>query len=365
MNMQDLMKILAPKYWLVLLWQILLFTGLSSSTLAATAVTPMKMLVAADFHKSGLRGFNLGRQQSPLLGEGDYQSLAATRANLVRILLPLTKKCKQCTTYEIVPTELAYADQVVTMGEKYGFHVVVTLTPQPAGDSALYWKNALMRKSIQDTWLLVATRYRGRVGVAGYDLINEPVPQGTSNPQNAWRDYSSSLIGAIRQADPEHVIVVEPIDWGHATGMVGWQPLPFSNLVYSFHFYDPYELTHQGVYKNRAVIAYPNADWNKKRLFEMMEPVRSFAARYQVPILVGEFSIVRWAPGSSAQNYLRDLIDLFELEDWPWLYHSYREFPGWDAEMLGSAPRNPADRASLRRSDAPTMQLLQGYMNKN
>lgn len=345
-------------------WVGILLLCLTAMAGAAPVGSPTKMLTAADFSSLGLRGFNLGQRQQPPLDESDFQDMAATGANLARIIVPL-RKCEACTTYALALTDLAYIDQVVAMGEKYGFYVVLTLSPLPAGDKAKYWKDAGLQKSILDNWVKLAIRYRGRVGIAAYDLINEPVPQVWLDPQDAWKEFSSRLIGAIRMNDPEHVIVVEPVDWGHATGMVDWKPLPYTNLVYSFHFYEPYKMTHQGLYGSRDVIAYPNTEWDKTRLSKMMEPARAFAARYRVPILVGEFSIVRWAPGNSVQNYLRDVIDLFEQEHWPWLYHAYREYPGWDAEMPKSAERDPANRKGARRGDSPAMELVKRYLKEN
>lgn len=348
----------------LLLSGLILLVSLSITAVAAPITTPMKILSASDFNNGGFRGFNLGQRQQPALVDADFRDLAATGANLVRIIVPL-RKCEACATYDIAPPDADYADQVVSMGEKYGFYVVLTLSPLPAGDKAKYWKDADLRTSIQDNWVKLAKRYRGRVGIAGYDLINEPVPQVWFDPNGAWNTFSSRLIEAIRKYDPDHVIVVEPHDWGHAEGMVNLKPLPYANLVYSFHFYEPYKMTHQGLYDNRDVIAYPNADWNKARLSKMMEPARVFATKYRVPILVGEFSIVRWAPGNSVQDYLSDVIDLFEQQKWPWLYHAYREYPGWDAEIPKSVERDPANRKSVRRNGLPTMELLQRYLQKN
>jgi aryl-phospho-beta-D-glucosidase BglC (GH1 family) len=290
--------------------------------------------------------------------------MADTGANLARIIVPL-KHCDACPGFEIAASDIAYVDRVVAMGEKYGFYVVLTLSPRPAGDKAKYWKNAELKRSIRDVWVQLASRYRGRVGIAAYDLINEPVPQVWFDAEDAWREFASSLIEAIRKSDPDHVIVVEPINWGHASGMTGWKPLPYANLVYSFHFYEPYGMTHQGLEGNKRVIAYPNADWDKKRLSMALEPARVFARTYKVPVLVGEFSIVRWAPGNSVQNYLRDVIDLFEHENWPWLYHAFREYPGWDAEIPGAAERDPPNRKNARTKHAPLMQMLRQRLERN
>jgi hypothetical protein len=45
------------------------------------------------------------------------------------------------------------------------------------------------------------------------------------------------------------------------------------------------------------------------------------------------------------------LIDLFEENGWNWDYHAFREFQGWDVEMIG-------DKNKPYRSPAPTDRQL-------
>jgi hypothetical protein len=74
-----------------------------------------------------------------------------------------------------------------------------------------------------------------------------------------------------------------------------------------------------------------------------------------VHIYIGEFSAIRWAPGNSALNYLRDVIEIMEEYGWDWAYHAYREWDGWSVEH-DSNPDNrertavPTDREKLLRS---------------
>jgi hypothetical protein len=51
-----------------------------------------------------------------------------------------------------------------------------------------------------------------------------------------------------------------------------------------------------------------------------------------VPVFIGEFSVVRWAPVPDGANWLNDSIDLFEQNNWSWTYHAFREWPGWSLE---------------------------------
>jgi hypothetical protein len=61
-------------------------------------------------------------------------------------------------------------------------------------------------------------------------------------------------------------------------------------------------------------------------------PGLAFQRKHKVPMYLGEFSVVRWAPHDSAVRYLGDIVDFCESNGWSWSYHSFREFNGWSLE---------------------------------
>ncbi len=74
---------------------------------------------------------------------------------------------------------------------------------------------------------------------------------------------------------------------------------------------------------------------------------------WQLPVYLGEFSCVNWAPGDAAARYVADSIEMFEGLGWSWAYHAWRSWPGWDAEAV------PHGRGTHRRShDAPLVSVL-------
>ena len=307
---------------------------------------------------SGLRGFNLAGVRKPALTEKDYADLAAYGANLVRIGVEANLAAHG--GYEMAAGEWQYLQTAVDMGRKFGFKVVVTLTAVPWGEQSIYWDRPDLQQSIVGIWSSIAARFKGDPVMAGYDLINEPVlPRDRSPPSGPnvdyWREFSIKLVQAIRNEDAGSIIIFEPSPWGLPHGFSNLTPLPFARIVYSFHFYSPHELTVQGLYNYTLGLSYPSATTSKYNLSREMEPVRAFAKKYSVPIYVGEFSIVRWAPGDSVANYLTDVIDLIETEGWNWSYHAYREYEGWDAEIEPAPLTVPV---SARSANAKTIKLL-------
>ncbi|MBN1444402.1 MAG: cellulase (glycosyl hydrolase family 5), partial [Planctomycetes bacterium] len=100
--------------------------------------------------------------------------------------------------------------------------------------------------------------------------------------------------------------------------------------------------------------------WDKDALRRALKPAADYQRDYGVHVYIGEFSAIRWAPGSSAHDYLRDVIEILEENGWDWAYHAFREWDGWSVE-------HGPDRATGSRASEPTQRqrLLQSWFEKN
>lgn len=75
------------------------------------------------------------------------------------------------------------------------------------------------------------------------ELVNEP-----HNLRSAehWHEAQRRIAQAVREAAPRHTIIATGADWGGIDGLLELAPLDDANIVYSFHFYEPHNFTHQG-----------------------------------------------------------------------------------------------------------------------
>lgn len=223
-----------------------------------------------------------------------------------------------------------------------------TLTFTPEAQDMLIW-----------AWEKMAARYKDNPTVWGYDILNEPLENNYSGQAGVldWDRLAERAAKAIRRIDPVKPIVIEPAGYGS----VVYSLIDVPNLVYSVHFYQPHRFTHQGLSGTPVGVAYPGkiggVEWNKETMRKALAPAIEFQKKYQVPILVGEFSAIRWAPG--AEKYLRDAIEIFEENGWDWVYHGFREYGGWDVER--GADRNDG----ARQLSTPRKELLLEYFSKN
>lgn len=122
-----------------------------------------------------------------------------------------------------------------------GIYVVLDMhiTP-PAEDltNPAIWADPAVQQQFLDLWASIAARYATDPIVAGYDLYNEPSPPDEAQ----WWDLAERTVDAIRAVDAHHILFVElPMNAGAQFRLVD-DP----NVVYSYHDYEPFVVTHAG-----------------------------------------------------------------------------------------------------------------------
>ena len=103
----------------------------------------------------------------------------------------------------------------------------------------------------------------------------------------------------------------------------------------------------------------------KKRQEAVLAPVTAFQARYHVPIYVGEFSVVRWAPPGSGARWLQDVVDLFEARHWSWTYHAFREWHGWSLEHGGTFWMNGMEPPPEAAKETDRAKVIRRALGRN
>lgn len=261
---------------------------------------------------------------------------------------------------------LDHLDQVVLpLAEKYGIDVVIDLHVFPGGRDVTKESNVLHEKRFAEhflkRWRVIATRFKGRRNIYGYDLVNELNQRRRSEVTDYW-NLQREAAELVRAIDPVTPIIVGANLMENPRAFAYLSPLAMDNVIYQVHMYEPGPFTHDRVHAEERMaaedptIAYPSVRkegaWNKEYLRQVLEPVRRFQAQHHAKIYVGEFSAAAWTRG--ADRYLTDCISLFEEYGWDWSYHAFREWPGWSVEHEGPDPAhmkpsadNPRKRALL------------------
>ncbi|MGL4593719.1 MAG: glycoside hydrolase family 5 protein, partial [Thermoguttaceae bacterium] len=265
-------------------------------------------------------------------------------------------------------------DKMLPECKKHGVWVVLDLhtppggrLPRKDGSAMRLFQEKKWQDAFVDVWEKLATRYKNEEMIWAYDLLNEPVEGAIADNIDSWRDLAIRTTRAIRKIDQKRPIIIEPAPWGSPEAIEWFAPFDpneFKNIIYSVHMYIPHNFTHQGVYESPVGFNYPGIidgkEWNKAALREALRAPIEYAKMFQVPVYIGEFSVIRWSPGESGEKYLKDVIEIFEEEGWDWAYHAFREWDGWSLEH-----GNNKDDHTPMSKPTPRLEVIKTYFDKN
>lgn len=235
----------------------------------------------------------------------DWDLIAQTGANVVR--LPFEYNLFNLEGDEYA---LSMLEKAVNEANERGLYVIIDLHVAPGrqngggycdnytflDDTATGENN---RKKVIEIWKKIAKRFKGKSGVAGYDLLNEPqIKNGNSKVLFDYYDAAYEAIRSVEGTSRNHIIFMEETcvycgyEYGDNPNIVGLLPDPdeygWENVVYSSHDYYYKKNTNcpNGVDINTSGYAMIN------RAKQKLEKVKEKRNTYNVPYYVGEFSML-------------------------------------------------------------------------
>jgi endoglucanase len=187
------------------------------------------------------------------------------------------------------------------------------------------------------------------------------------------------MVAAIRAFDPDTPIILDGWCYADPGGFRYNLPVSDPRVLYALHNLGPWNFTTFRINKGR--FAYPDrmpagndstAVWNIEKLRAIVEPVRAFAARYDVPkhrIIASEFWCDRRVDGAAL--YLADEMRIYNEPGWHWAFYGFRGEGAWtgldyeiplDARIahLWDAEKRREDLEPLKpRRDNPVWAVIQ------
>jgi endoglucanase len=210
-------------------------------------------------------------------GEIDFGRVQAMGMNAIRFNMNYKTFENDAAPYQYKQAGWDWLDKNIAWAKKYGIYLVLNMhVPQGGfqsqGTGDELWTNTEKQNRLAGLWKAIADHCKNEPAIAGYGIVNEPVPT-TSLTQ--WLQLSQRLTTAIRSVDQQHLIFAEkPIYVKGASTENADLNFPLSTdkkTVYEFHFYDPFQFTHQlfewakqgdgGKYPDEKIISFTNINW--------------------------------------------------------------------------------------------------------
>lgn len=163
-------------------------------------------------------------------------------------------------------------------------------------------------------------------GMVAYEFMNEPV----ADDAEQWNELLAKVADSIRSWEPQRVLVIGSNRWQSASTFDQLKiPANDPNIILSFHFYEPFFLSHyqaSWTYLKdfEGEVNYPgqivlNSDkpehqrvYNRDSLVKMMRKPLRLADSLKLPLYCGEFGIINKSPRGPMIAWYKDMVSIFE-----------------------------------------------------
>lgn len=278
----------------------------------------------------------------------DFLNIKSLGCDVIRLPINLHAMTNGSPDYIIDPLFFTFLDSAVSWAEELQIHLLLdNHTFDPAVNTDPEIGPVLIK-----VWTQMAEHYKDRSEFIYYEVLNEP--HGILD--KLWGEIQQSVIDSIRSIDTIHTIIVGPAGWNSYNNLNAIPLYSDTNLIYTFHFYDPFMFTHQGAswtdpsmvplagvpfpYDSARMPSCPPeledtwiewslnnyaVDGTVERIQNLIHIAVSFMNNRKVPLFCGEFGA--YQPNSDEPDrvrYYEAVSECFETNGIPWTIWDYK-----------------------------------------
>ena len=175
-------------------------------------------------------------------------------------------------------------------------------------------------------WKQIAEHYRNYPDNLYFELLNEP--NGDLKAKE-WNELINAVIPVIRESSPDRILIIGPGEWYNISQLSNLS-LPENDraIIVSFHYYEPFNFTHQGAEWTPGMDAYLGTTWSGseqelKRLSDDFANAAKWAQRNNRPLYLGEFGAYSKADMDSQARYTAAVVSEAEKQGISWAYWEF------------------------------------------
>jgi aryl-phospho-beta-D-glucosidase BglC (GH1 family) len=250
------------------------------------------------------------------------------------------------------PEAVAHLDR--SLDRALANHLAVMLCVFPNDD---YKRNLATERGVDDfvlLWRVLAAHFsKTDPDKVFFELMNEPEVQ---DPYR-WMGVQARVVEAIRGVDTDHTIIATAANYSSLPDLLQLEPLRDANVIYNFHFYEPYQFTHQGAswgssewvfFKDIPYPATPDTlaaqmknvpsdparynlflygigGWGRQSISARIAFAAAWARERKVPLICNEFGAYRdTADPASRARWIGDVRSALEENHIGWAMWDYR-----------------------------------------
>ncbi len=278
----------------------------------------------------------------------DFERIKSLGADVIRLPINLHYMTSGAPDYNLDLLFVYMLDQVIDWAEELKINLILDNHTFSVTEST----STDIDKILIPVWTHMAERYKDRSKYIYYEILNEP--HGIAD--STWNRIQSLTLNAIRKIDTVHTVIVGPASWNSYYNLSAMPAYPDTNLIYTFHFYDPFVFTHQGAswvspslvplsgvpfpYNAAKMPPCPDTlkgtwiegnlnnymnDGTVKHMHELIDIADNFQKSRHVKLYCGEFGVfMNNAPDSDRTYWYRVIREYLESKNIAWTIWDYK-----------------------------------------
>jgi len=270
----------------------------------------------------------------------DYQRIKQAGFDTVRIPVRWSDYTGPAPDYRIHPDFAELVDNNLKWALSSGLNVVLNIH---------HYEEIMDEPASQGTrfraiWDQISLRYSKLPANLWFEVLNEPHKNLKGSQMRA---YQREAIEIIRQDNPTRIIMLGGEDWSGINSLGTNLSSDDPNVMYTFHYYDPFNFTHQQATWLGDDMPKGKRGWgsseDRAELARAVDIATSFREATGKPVFLGEFGVNSPVDNDERVKWAGAIKTAMEAEGIPWClwaygntFALYSDEKGWDQDMLAA-----------------------------
>lgn len=276
------------------------------------------------------RGMNLGNAlEAPTEGafgvtlqDVYFGIIKAAGFDSVRIPIKWSAHAERNAPYTIDPEFFKRIDHVVDQALKAGLAIVINIHHYEEMDKAPQEH----RIRFAALWTQIGAHFKDRPEDVVFEILNEP---NTAQTAPLWNEVLRDGLKEIRKTNPTRAVIIGGVMWNNVTALATLDlPSDDRYLIATYHYYNPFQFTHQGAEWVEGASMWLGAAWDgteadRAAVQADFDLAAAWADKNKRPIYMGEFGAYNKADFNARVRWTSYTAREAERRGFSWAYWEF------------------------------------------
>ncbi len=259
----------------------------------------------------------------------DFAEIKRAGFDTVRVPVKFSAHTDPAAPYKISPELFKRVDEVLDWAIVEGLQIIIDVHHY----EELMRSPQIHEKRLEAMWEQIAYRYATAPDNLVFELINEPNDKMTIARTD---QLNRRLMKIVRQHNPKRWVIVGSAGWGGLDALLKSNPPREPYVMTTFHYYDPFEFTHQGATWIAGANYPTGVQWQglsreKAAIAKDLDKAARWRDQTGMPMLLGEFGPIGKADDRSRALWTEAVRAESEKRNIGWCYWEWGTgFPAYD-----------------------------------